>query len=101
MFYEPYFLWYIINVRKFWGEKTNMPKKLTAYQKKLEYNNAYNRENYRSFSIRYGKESEKKIINWLEKQDSVKGYITSLITADMEKSKAAKKTAKKAPAKKK
>jgi hypothetical protein len=77
-----------------------MAKKMTAYQKKLEYNNAYNRENYRSFSIRYGKENEKKIISWLEKQDSVKGYITGLIEADMEKSKAEKKTAKKAPAKK-
>ena len=78
-----------------------MAKKMTAYQKKLEYNNAYNRENYRSFSIRYGKENEKKIIAWLEKQDSVKGYITGLIEADMEKSKAEKKTARKAPAKKK
>ena len=67
-----------------------MAKKLTPYQKKLEYNNAYNRENYRSFSIRYGKNSEKKIISWLEKQDSVKGYITELILADMEKSKAAR-----------
>ena len=56
--------------------------------------------NYRSFSIRYGKENEKKIIAWLEKQDSVKGYITGLIEADMEKSKAEKKTARKAPAKK-
>ncbi len=77
-----------------------MARKITAYQKKLEYNNAYNRENYRSFSIRYGKENEKKIISWLEKQDSVKGYITGLIEADMEKSKAEKKTARKAPAKK-
>lgn len=77
-----------------------MPKKITAYQKKLEYNNAYNRENYRSFSIRYGKENEKKIISWLEKQESVKGYITGLIMEDMEKSKSVKKTAKKAPAKK-
>lgn len=77
-----------------------MAKKMTAYQKKLEYNNAYNRENYRSFSIRYGKENEKKIISWLEKQESVKGYITDLIVADMEKSKGAKKAVKKAPAKK-
>ena len=72
-----------------------MAKKLTPYLKKLEYNNAYNRENYRSFSIRYGKNSEKKIISWLEKQDSIKGYLTDLILADMEKSKTtrSKKTA--------
>ena len=64
-----------------------MAKKITPYQKKLEYNNAYNRENYRSFSIRYGRQNEKHIIEWLEKQDSVKKYITGLIEADMEKSK--------------
>ncbi len=77
-----------------------MPKKLTAYQKKLEYNNAYNRDNYRSFSIRYGRESEKKIIAWLEKQESIKGYITGLITADMEQKKAARKAARKTSSKK-
>ena len=77
-----------------------MPKKMTAYQKKLEYNNAYNRDNYRSFSIRYGRESEKKIINWLEKQDSIKGYVTELILADMEKTKASHKTSKKTSSKK-
>ena len=68
-----------------------MAKKLTAYQKKLDYNNTYNRENYRSFSIRYNKANEKKIISWLEKQDSVKTYITELILADIEKKKAARK----------
>ncbi len=62
-----------------------MPRKKSAYEKKLEYNNAYNRENYRSFSIRYDKESEKKIIKWLEKQNGVKAYVTSLIAEDMKK----------------
>jgi hypothetical protein len=82
-------------------------KKTTAdlYQRKLDYNNAYNRENYRSFSVRYNNKKEKKIISWLEKQDSIKDYITALILADMEKNKTAKKkktTVKKAaaPAKK-
>lgn len=55
------------------------------YQRKLDYNNAYNRKNYRSFSIRYNNLSEKKIISWLEKQPSVKGYVTLLIAKDMEK----------------
>ena len=68
-----------------------MPKKINAYQKKLEYNNAYNRENYRSFSIRYSKDNEKKVISWLEKQDSIKSYVTDLILADMEKQKEARK----------
>lgn len=68
-----------------------MPKKMTSYQKKLAYNNAYNRENYRSFSVRYDVRNEKKIIKWLEKQEHLKLYITSLIEKDMEKVKKATK----------
>ena len=32
------------------------------YEKKLQYNNAYNREVYRSFSVRLDKVKEKKVI---------------------------------------
>ena len=66
-------------------------QKLTEYQKKLLYNNMYNREHYRSFSIRYDIESEKQIIKWLEKQPTLKGYVTELILNDMKKSKKKKK----------
>ncbi|MGP1376038.1 MAG: hypothetical protein ACTTKS_00490 [Bulleidia sp.] len=66
---------------------------IDLYQRKLDYNNAYNRENYRSFSIRYNNISEKKIISWLEKQPGVKEYLTQLVVADMEKRKKAAKTA--------
>ena len=48
-----------------------------TYEKKLAYNNEYNRQNYRSFSIRMNREEEKHIINWLEKQKSLKKYIIS------------------------
>ena len=41
-----------------------MPKK-TAYKEKLDYNNAYNRSHYRSFSFRFNKQSESEIIEWL------------------------------------
>ena len=64
-------------------------KKPDKYRRKLDYNNAYNRENYRSFSVRFDIKDEKKIISWLEKQPGVKSYITGLIEADMKK--AAKK----------
>lgn len=64
------------------------------YKNKLEYNNTYNRNNYRSFSVRFNNKSETELIEWLEKQDSVKGYLTSLIQADIKKQ--AKKTKKKA-----
>ncbi|MBP3890547.1 MAG: hypothetical protein J6D29_00030 [Solobacterium sp.] len=66
-------------------------QKLTEYQKKLLYNNTYNREHYRSFSIRYDIESEKQIIKWLEKQPTLKGYVTELILNDMKKAKKKKK----------
>ena len=84
-------LCYTVNKRFFECKETIMAKKMTAYQKKLDYNNTYNRENYRSFSIRYNKANEKKIISWLEKQGSVKQYVTDLILADMEKKKTARK----------
>ena len=70
-----------------------MPRK-SQYKRKLEYNNTYNRNNYRSFSVRYNNKSEADIIEWLEKKEYVKAYLTDLIRADMEKEK--KKAAKKA-----
>lgn len=60
-----------------------MAEEKTSYEKRLEYNNTYNREHYRSFSMRYDIEKEKDIITWLKKQPSVKAYITELIINDM------------------
>ena len=57
----------------------------TQYKHKLQYNNMYNRNNYRSFSVRFNNNSEKNIIEWLENQDSVKSYLTRLISEDMSK----------------
>ena len=81
--------------------------KKSQYKKKLEYNNTYNRNNYRSFSVRFNNKTETEIIEWLEKKEFVKAYLTSLIKADMEAEekkatkKAAKKTAEKKTAEKK
>lgn len=74
--------------------------KKTHYQHKLQYNNNYNRNNYRSFSVRFSVNSEEDIINWLEKKNGVKSYLRDLIAADMKKSKGVKKSAKKPVAKK-
>ena len=71
-----------------------MPK-LSSYEKKLNYNNAYNRENYKSFAVRFSNKNESKIIRWLMKQPSTKAYIKELIIADMEKNKKKTKKAKK------
>lgn len=64
-----------------------MASKKTSYANKLEYNNTYNRNNYRSFSMRLNNEKEKEIIQWLESQDSLKDYLLTLIEKDIEKSK--------------
>ena len=72
--------------------------KKSQYKQKLEYNNNYNRNNYRSFSVRFNNKVEKTVIAWLEAKESVKGYLCDLIIADMEKN--AKKTASKKPIKK-
>ena len=78
--------------------------KNTQYQDKLQYNNTYNRNNYRSFSVRFNINNEADIIRWLEKQSGVKEYLSELIVADMKKKKGTKNTAaakKKTAAKKK
>ena len=75
------------------GGKKKMAKK-SQYQHKLQYNNNYNRTNYRSFSVRFSINSEEDIIRWLEKKSGVKSYISDLITADMKKSKGTKSTVK-------
>ena len=61
-----------------------MPRK-TQYKHKLNYNNEYNRTNYRSFSVRFNNKSEQDVIQWLEGQSGIKSYITQLIEEDMKK----------------
>ncbi len=58
----------------------------TQYKRKLAYNNEYNRNNYRSFSVRFNINGEADIIEWLEQKKGVKSYITSLIQNDMKQS---------------
>ena len=59
--------------------------KKSQYKQKLDYNNTYNRNNYRSFSIRFSIKNEKDIIHWLEQKEGIKSYLTGLIRQDMEK----------------
>ena len=63
-----------------------MPKK-SQYKKRLDYNNTYNRNNYRSFSIRFNNTKEADIIDWIESKESVKQYIMDLIVNDMKMNK--------------
>lgn len=78
--------------------------KKQQYKRKLEYNNEYNRNNYRSFSVRFNINTEDTVIKWLEEKEGVKEYLLGLIEADMKKTekKTSRKTAveEKKPAKK-
>ncbi len=60
---------------------------LSSYEKKLKYNNAYNRQNYKSFSVRYSIDGEADIIDWLQSKESLKTYLTDLIQKDIAKKK--------------
>ena len=70
-------------------------KSKSNYEKRLEYNNTYNRNNYRSFSMRLHNENEADLIEWIESQGSVKEYLLSLVKKDIEKSKKKEKKNKK------
>lgn len=64
-----------------------MTEKKNSYEKRLEYNNQYNRSNYRSFSARFDVRTEADIIAWLSAQESLKAYLKELILQDMHKKK--------------
>ncbi len=65
--------------------EVEMTEKKNSYEKRLDYNNQYNRNNYRSFSARFDVRTEADIIAWLSAQDSVKAYLKELILQDMHK----------------
>lgn len=60
-------------------------KEKERQKEKIQYNNEYNRQNYKLFSVRFNTTSEKKIISWLQSKQSLKEYITDLIIQDMNK----------------
>lgn len=59
-------------------------KQLENYRK---YQVNFLRDTYRTFVIRLKKEGDKKMIDYLTKQDNVTDYIKTLIQADMKKKK--------------
>ena len=51
--------------------------------KKIDYNNRYNREHYRTISFRFNWNSERDLIDHLRSKRSPKAYIVRLIRQDM------------------
>ena len=51
----------------------------------MEYLNQYEKENLRQIRLKLNRKTEPKMIEWLEKQENIQGYIKRLIREDMEK----------------
>ena len=50
----------------------------------LEYLNQYEKENIRQIKLKLNRKTEPELIEWIEKQENIQGYIKRLIREDME-----------------
>lgn len=61
--------------------------KKEALESFREYQNDFIRKHYQAYTIRFVKEDEKEMIDFLKTQDNLTDYIRQLILADMKKKK--------------
>ena len=54
-----------------------------AYENNLEYIKKFNKESYRQFAFKLNKIHDPEMIEWLEQQDNIQGYLNELISKDM------------------
>ena len=52
-----------------------------------EYLAQYEKENLRQIRLKINRKTEPELLEWIEKQDNIQGYIKRLIMEDMEKGK--------------
>lgn len=52
-----------------------------------EYLARYEKENLRQIRLKINRKTEPEILEWIEKQDNIQGYIKELIRKDMEREK--------------
>ena len=52
---------------------------------KMEYNNAYNKQNYTGISFRLNSRTESDLICWIRQQENTKEYICDLIRKDIKR----------------
>ena len=53
----------------------------------MEYLNQYEKENIRQFRLKINRKTEPELLEWIEKQENIQGYIKRLILEDMEREK--------------
>ena len=51
----------------------------------MEYLNQYEKENIRQIRLKINRKTEQELLEWIEKQENIQGYIKKLIREDMEK----------------
>ena len=50
----------------------------------MKYLNQYEKENIRQIRLKINRKTEPELIEWIEKQENIQGYIKRLIRKDME-----------------
>ena len=50
----------------------------------MEYLNQYEKENIRQIRLKINRKTEPQLLEWIEKQENIQGYIKNLIREDME-----------------
>ena len=53
----------------------------------MEYLNNYEKENLRQIRLKINRKTEPELLEWIEKQDNIQGYIKRLIQKDMDREK--------------
>jgi len=53
----------------------------------MEYLNQYEKENIRQIRLKINRKTEPELLEWIEEQENIQGYIKRLIREDMEKEK--------------
>lgn len=51
----------------------------------MEYLNQYEKENIRQIRLKINRKTEPELIEWIEQQDNIQGYIKQLIREDMKR----------------
>ena len=53
----------------------------------MEYLNQYEKENIRQIRLKINRKTETELLEWIEKQENIQGYIKRLILEDMKREK--------------
>lgn len=54
-------------------------------EKKQAYDQQYEKTNLRQIKLNINRKTEPELLEWIEKQENIQGYIKNLIREDMEK----------------